>query len=231
MRRVKTHNGILDMAVKILAGAKIGGAAPGQEVRDKERDKSARLDGGGLEASRHADTTQERKPKKRQQVQQQPKAKLQPKLQPQLQSEPKPKSAATPTRRWEAVQSQPRTQKASAGPGPAPMTGSSMATRHLVLRRDESVPLPSKMDKEIVYAYKGTYASVRPHRHMYGNYRNTVVNVEASDSRCISKIIARDRSLVASRLYRMSVTRPRVTCRRYIIPLFRRRPPGSPQPV
>jgi len=45
-----------------------------------------------------------------------------------------------------------------------------------------------------------------------------------------SKIIARDLRLVASRLYRMAVTRPRVTCRRYIIPLFRRRPPGLHKP-
>jgi hypothetical protein len=44
------------------------------------------------------------------------------------------------------------------------------------------------------------------------------------------KIIARDLRLVASRLYRMAVTRPRVTCRRYIIPLFRRRPPGLHKP-
>jgi len=33
-----------------------------------------------------------------------------------------------------------------------------------------------------------------------------------------SKIIARDLRLVASRLYRMAVTRPRVTCRRNNIP-------------
>jgi len=45
-------------------------------------------------------------------------------------------------------------------------------------------------------------------------------------NRCISKIIARDLSLVASWLYRMAVTRTWVTCRRYIIPLFRCRPPG-----
>jgi len=45
-----------------------------------------------------------------------------------------------------------------------------------------------------------------------------------------SKIIARDQWLVASRLYRVAVTRPRVTCRRYIIPLFRRRPPGLHKP-
>jgi len=56
---------------------------------------------------------------------------------------------------------------------------------------------------------KGTYASVRPHRHMYGNYgirlqtwTRVIVN------RCIRKIIARDLSLVASRLYRMPITRP-----------------------
>jgi len=55
---------------------------------------------------------------------------------------------------------------------------------------------------------KGTYACVRPHRYTYGNYRNTVANVDTSDSRCrcIGKIIARDLRLVASRLYRMAVT-------------------------
>jgi len=46
----------------------------------------------------------------------------------------------------------------------------------------------------------------------------------------VGKIIARDLSLVASRLYRMAVTRRRVTCRRYSIPLFRRRPPGLHKP-
>jgi len=79
---------------------------------------------------------------------------------------------------------------------------------------------------------KGTYASVRPHRHTCGNYWNTVANVDASVSRCrsIGKIIARDLRLVASRLYRMAFTWPRVTCRHYIIPLFRRRPPGLHKP-
>jgi len=57
---------------------------------------------------------------------------------------------------------------------------------------------------------KGTYASVRPHLHTCGNYRKTVANVDASDSRCrcICKIITRDLRLVASRLYRMAVTWP-----------------------
>jgi len=31
---------------------------------------------------------------------------------------------------------------------------------------------------------KGTYASVRPHRHTCGNHWNTVANMDASDSRC-----------------------------------------------
>jgi hypothetical protein len=61
---------------------------------------------------------------------------------------------------------------------------------------------------EIATSCKGTYACVRPDRYTYGNYRNTVANVDASDSRCIGKIIARDLRLVASRLYGMAVTRP-----------------------
>ena len=57
---------------------------------------------------------------------------------------------------------------------------------------------------------KGTYACVRPHRYTYGNYWDTVGNVDASDTwfRCIGKIIVRDLWLVASRLYRMAVTWP-----------------------
>jgi len=31
---------------------------------------------------------------------------------------------------------------------------------------------------------KSTYISVRPHKHMCGNYRNMVANVDASDIRC-----------------------------------------------
>jgi len=56
---------------------------------------------------------------------------------------------------------------------------------------------------------KGMYACVLPYRYTYGNYRNTVANVDASGSRCrcLGKIIARDLRLVASRLYRMTVSR------------------------
>jgi hypothetical protein len=63
-----------------------------------------------------------------------------------------------------------------------------------------------------------------------------VAHVDSSDCRCrcIGKIIARDLRLVASRLYKTGVTRSwtrHVQPCRYIIPLFRRRPPGLPKPV
>ena len=70
----------------------------------------------------------------------------------------------------------------------------------------------------VITVCKGTYASVRPYRHTYGNYgiwlqtwTRVIVN------RCIGKIIARDPSLVASWLYRTAVTRTLVTCRRYTV--------------
>jgi len=56
---------------------------------------------------------------------------------------------------------------------------------------------------------KGTYASVRPYRHTYGNYGIRLQTwTQVIVNRCIRKIIARDLSLMASRLYRMAVTRP-----------------------
>jgi hypothetical protein len=57
---------------------------------------------------------------------------------------------------------------------------------------------------------KGTYAWVWPPRHTYGNYCNTVANLDTSDirCRCIGKIITRDLRFVASRLYTMAVPRP-----------------------
>ena len=44
--------GITNMIAKVMKGV-----APGQEVREKPREKTARMDGGGLESSQHADTT------------------------------------------------------------------------------------------------------------------------------------------------------------------------------
>ena len=72
--------GITNMIAKVVKGV-----APGQEAREEERDKTASMDGGGLEASQHADTTQEGGPEKHQQLQQQPKPRLQLKLQPKPQ--------------------------------------------------------------------------------------------------------------------------------------------------
>jgi len=59
-------------------------------------------------------------------------------------------SVPTPTRQWETVP--PQNQKKLAGPAPALTTGSSLADRCLILRSDENVPLPNKMDQEIVSA-------------------------------------------------------------------------------
>jgi len=151
--------GITNMIAKTMKGV-----AHGQEEREREREVTARTDGGGLEASQHADTTRDDGPKERQQPQQQqqpkPRPKLQLKLQQKPQPVPKPKSAPTPTpaRRWETVPPRAKSQRAPVGPspgpgpGPAPTAGSSMAARPLILRRDESVQLSNTMDQEIASA-------------------------------------------------------------------------------
>jgi hypothetical protein len=69
--------GITNMIANVMKGV-----APGQVAREKQRDKTARMDGGGLEALQHADRTQEGGPEKHQQLQQQSKPRLQLKLQP-----------------------------------------------------------------------------------------------------------------------------------------------------
>ena len=148
--------GITNMVAKVMAGMKSGGQ---KETGTGTRD----TDNGGLEASQHADPTQiggPEKPKENQQLQ----PKLQPKPQPKPESKPiprpTPKTTPTPTptpaptRWWETVPPRNQNQKKvmvakTADPGPAPTTGSSMADRRLILRRDESVPLPRKMDQEI----------------------------------------------------------------------------------
>jgi hypothetical protein len=50
----------------------------------------------------------------------------------------------------------PPNQKKPASPAPALTTGWSMADRRLILRRDECVPLPNKMDQEIDSAITST---------------------------------------------------------------------------
>ena len=62
---------------------------------------------------------------------------------------------------------------------------------------------------------------------VYGCTRERV----SIDGEYSGKIFDTDLSVVPGDLYTMALTRPRVTCRRYIIPLSRRRPPGLPMPV
>jgi len=114
--------GITNIIAKVMKGV-----APGQEMREKERDKTAKMDGGRLEASQQADTMQEGGPEKHQQLQQQSKPRLQLKLQPIRQHKRKPKSGAMPGRRWEIVPPRAQRQKATVGPGPTLTAGSSMA--------------------------------------------------------------------------------------------------------
>jgi len=140
------------------------GVAQGQEEKEKEREVTARTDGGGLDASQHADMTQEEGPKERQQPQRQQQPKPWPKLQVNLQLQPqpvhKPKSAPSPTpaRRWETVPPRAKTQRAPMGPSPgrvpALTTGSSMAERRLILRSDVRVLLSNNMDQDIASANK-----------------------------------------------------------------------------
>jgi hypothetical protein len=125
-------------------------------MKEKEKTKTAKRDGGGPKDSQHADTMPEGEPDKRQQLEQQPKPKLRRGQQSTLQHEPKPKLPPTPARWWETVQPQANSQRAPVGttPGPAPAltAGMSMAERRLIIRRDKSVPPPNKMDQEIVSA-------------------------------------------------------------------------------
>ena len=62
---------------------------------------------------------------------------------------------------------------------------------------------------------------------VYGCTRERV----SIDGEYSGTIFDTDLSVVPGDLYTMALTRPRVTCRRYIIPLSRRRPPGLPKPV
>jgi len=113
------------------------GVAPGQGVREKERDETVGMDGVGLEASQHADTTQQGAPEKRQQLQQQLKPRLPLKSQPKSKHKPKPKSAPTPVRQCKTVTPRTQSQRALIGPG-----GLSIAERCLILKRGKNVPLP-----------------------------------------------------------------------------------------
>jgi len=142
--------GIPDMVTRVMA-AKEGG---------QREERKADTDGAGLETSIHADATQivgPGKPEERQQSQpgRQPKPKSKPKPNPAPTLTPRntltpiapTTSVPTPGRRWETVP--PPNHKRPASAAQAPTTGSSLADTHTILRRDENVPLPKKMNQEI----------------------------------------------------------------------------------
>lgn len=128
--------------------------AQGQEgrEREKERQRTVWTKGGGREATQHADPMREEDSEIGQQLQQQPQPTLQPKLQPKHQPAPNPMSTPTPARLWETIPPRAMSLRAPVGPVPAPMAGSSMAERGLMLRRAESVPVSNMMDQEIASA-------------------------------------------------------------------------------
>jgi len=147
--------GITDMVTKVVTATEGG-------QREREETK-ADTDGPSLEASMHADATQKggpEKPEERQQSQPGRQLKPKPKPMPNPALTPTPRttstpiavttSVPTPARRCETVP--PQNQKKPASSAPAPTIGSSLTNRLIILRRDEKVPLPNKMDQEIVLA-------------------------------------------------------------------------------
>jgi len=177
--------GITNIIAKTMKGV-----AEGQEEREREREVTARTDGGGLEASQHADTTREDRLKERQQPQQQQQPKPRPKLRLKPQQKPrpvpKPKSAATPTpaRWWETVPPRAKSQRAPVGPSPGPgpgpalTAGSSMAQRRLILTRDESVPLSNPMEQEMASAI--TRALLHPKAPAHIRFMNAKRNAKGA---------------------------------------------------
>ena len=147
--------GIADITTKVLGKARVREPVLTQEGGKDERNETARPDSGGPGASQHASAVQGGEPEKRRlQQQTKPKPKLQLKQQPkqQQQHEPRPKPTPAPARRWETVQPCTQSQRAPTRPGPTLTFGSSKAERRQIPRRDEGVPLPSKMDQEIASA-------------------------------------------------------------------------------
>jgi len=131
--------------------------------RSRREERKADTEGVGLVASIHADMTQTGGPNKPEE-RHQPEPGRQQKVTKKQKPNPAPTqmlrtastptevttSVPTPTRQCETVP--PRNQKKLARPAPAPTTGSSLADRRLILRRDENVPLPNKMVQEIASA-------------------------------------------------------------------------------
>jgi hypothetical protein len=147
--------GITDMVTKVVNATEGG--------RREREERKADTDGTGLEASIHPDAMLiggPEKPEERQQSQPGRQHKPNPKAETNPAPTPTPRSssmqivvttsALTPSGRWETVP--PRNQKKPASPAPAQMTISSLADRRIILRRDEKVLLPNKMNQDIASA-------------------------------------------------------------------------------
>jgi hypothetical protein len=183
--------GITNMVAEVRKGA-----APGQEATEEERDKTARMDGGGLEASQHADTTQQGGPEKCQQQRQlQPKPRLQLTLQPKPQHEPKQQSAPTPGRQWETIPPHAQSQREPVGPGPAPMARSSLGVRHMILTKDEGVSLLNQMDQEIALAINRALFHQKSPAHIW------IMNAKRNTRSIITAITHPDRRAVMALVY------------------------------
>jgi len=144
---------ITEMVIRVVAATE----------QSQREERKANTEGVGLEASIHADVTQTGGPKEleeRQQPQPGRQLKVKQKPEPNPAPTPTPRSTSTttavmtavptPTRGWDTVP--PRNQKKLASPATAPTTGSCLADRRLIIRRDENVPLANKMDQEIASA-------------------------------------------------------------------------------
>jgi len=162
--------GIPDVVARAMAGIE----------RDQKEERKADTEGVSLEASIHADLTQTgepHEPEELQQLQLGRQLKSVPMPKPKPNQTPTPNPARAPARRPAPIPTPripsapkgatssapiqtrqletlpPPNQKKPASPSPAPTTtGSSMPDRRLILRRDESVPLPYKLDQQIASA-------------------------------------------------------------------------------
>jgi len=184
----------------------VKGVVPGKEARGKERENTARMDGCGLEASQHADASQEGGPEKHQQLLQPLKPRLQLKLQPKPQHAPKPKSVPTPTRRWEIVPPQAQSQRAPVCPGPSPTAGASMAERRLILWREEGVPPPNKIDQDIASAINRALFHQKSPAHIRimnakRNARGRITSITQENALVGRELFYRDIIITAARTF------------------------------
>ena len=175
--------GITDMVTRVVAATEGG----------QREEKKADTNGVGLEASMHTETSQTGRPEKPEQSQQS-QHRRQPKPKPKPKPNPAPTpmqrttsttiavttSVPTPARRWETVP--PPNKKILASPAQAPMTGSSLADGHIMLRRDENLPLCNQMDQDISSAINRAFF------HQQAPAHNGVLNARMNPRGAITAI-------------------------------------------